>query len=117
MESKQLQTFLTEAETQLFQYRLESGGEPTIMHCVSDLKRHSSFSLNHMILTPSHHNLMLQVQKMSSEILASGMVECFARMSCRHTVKGIAIWLGYCLKFNHGRRKGIILSPIDDSLL
>ncbi|XP_071549404.1 uncharacterized protein [Panulirus ornatus] len=86
-ESEHFRKYFTEAETHLFDYRLKSGGESTMVHSVSDLKRHSGYALKHMKLTSSHREVMLQVQKMSSEILSSGMVECSMRISCHHIIK------------------------------
>ncbi|KAG7164085.1 DNA primase large subunit-like 2 [Homarus americanus] len=87
LESGQLQTFFIEAETQLFEYRMECGGEQTVTHSVRELKRHSHFALRSMALTSSHQKFIIQVQKISDEILSSGMLECYGRQNCQHAIK------------------------------
>ncbi|XP_045603399.1 uncharacterized protein [Procambarus clarkii] len=85
--SEQFQGFLIAAETQLFEHRLECGDERGIMHSLSELRRHISFALKNMTLTSSHKTFMLQVQKVTKEMLLTGMVKCSAEQTCDHSIQ------------------------------
>ncbi|XP_053656083.2 uncharacterized protein [Cherax quadricarinatus] len=85
--NEQFRTFFIEAETLLFEHRLQCGGEPVIINGISDFKRHIHFALKYMRLTTSHHTFILQVQKTLNDILRAGMVACTMKETCHHFIK------------------------------
>ncbi|XP_042855776.1 DNA primase large subunit-like [Penaeus japonicus] len=87
VESSQLKHFFTEAETQLFDYRLKCGGAQTIVRCLNGLKRHTQHSLKYQKLSLSHETWLREQLRITRRIIASGMMLCSERQNCSHCLR------------------------------
>ncbi|ROT85294.1 DNA primase large subunit [Penaeus vannamei] len=87
VESRQLQHFFIEAETQLFEYRLKCGGAETFVRCLTALKRHIQHSLKHQKLSLSHERWLQELLRITRQIITSGMMLCSERQSCSHCLR------------------------------
>ncbi|XP_027230376.2 uncharacterized protein Prim2 [Penaeus vannamei] len=87
VESRQLQHFFIEAETQLFEYRLKCGGAETFVRCLTALKRHIQHSLKHQKLSLSHERWLQELLRITRQIITAGMMFCSERQSCSHCLR------------------------------
>lgn len=82
------QSFLIEAESQFFDYRLGCGGKGAVKSTVLALLRHIKYALRHLQLSPPYLELLLQIKEVSNEVLAGEMLTCGMETVCSHSMQG-----------------------------
>ncbi|XP_063598168.1 uncharacterized protein LOC134774710 [Penaeus indicus] len=87
IESRQLQDFFIEAETQLFEYRLKCGGTEIFVRCLTALKRHLHHSLKYQKLSLPHEIWLQELLRIIRQIITSGMILCSERQNCSHCLR------------------------------
>ncbi|KAK3876014.1 hypothetical protein Pcinc_019155 [Petrolisthes cinctipes] len=83
----QFQSFLMEAESQFFEYRLYLGEKAAVKSTVLTLLRHVKYALKHLKLASPYHEQLLQIKEASSEVLAADMLDCGKGTVCSHQIK------------------------------